>query len=180
MAGSVRECDGLGRRGGRRRAGAIAAALVMGAAAALTASRSGQRVTLEEPWNLQGEVVVKPGLTFNQMRELHGQLPQTRWASKFGSDLPKQVRPIEHGVARSGSCRAAAGRRGRGGTALLSGCPEQGVPTGFLRQLLLCSTHLLSLCGVLRGLWHREGSQASRSTWHLQTKTVTSAASSGR
>ena len=50
-------------------------------------------VALEQPWTPSTEVVMKPSLTLNQMRELHGQLEQTRWASRFGSDVPRQFAP---------------------------------------------------------------------------------------
>jgi hypothetical protein len=49
------------------------------------------RMALEGPWTPDGEDVMKPGLTFHQMKALHGQLQQVRWASRFGSDRPKQV-----------------------------------------------------------------------------------------
>lgn len=55
-----------------------------------THSAWGAGVVLE-PWSPEGSVVMKPGLTFNEMNQLHGQLQQTRWASRFGSDVPKQV-----------------------------------------------------------------------------------------
>ena len=58
--------------------------------AALSRGR-GRGVALEEPWTTQGAIVMKPGLTFNQMKELHDQLQQTQWASRFGSNVPKQV-----------------------------------------------------------------------------------------
>ena len=48
-------------------------------------------VSLEGPWTPEGEEVMKPGLTFNEMNQLHAQVQQARWASRFGSNVPKQV-----------------------------------------------------------------------------------------
>ena len=58
---------------------------------------------LEGPWTPEGEVVMKPGLTFNQRNELHGQLEQARWASRFGTNVPKQVSPVAHVRAEKAS-----------------------------------------------------------------------------
>jgi hypothetical protein len=68
-------------------AGALLAALQN------TAGRGGRRhaVALEGPWTPESEVVMKPGLTFNEMNQLHGQVQQARWASRFGDNVPKQV-----------------------------------------------------------------------------------------
>jgi hypothetical protein len=71
----------------------------------------GAGVVLEEPWTTTGSVVIKPGLTFNEMNELHGQLQQTRWASRFGDDVPKQVcvlrlRPLSYPHTNPHSQRA--------------------------------------------------------------------------
>ena len=56
---------------------------------------------------------MKPGLTTNQENELHGQLLQTRWASRFGSDVPQQYTPP---VSVWGAARAVTQREGSGVT----------------------------------------------------------------
>ena len=86
---------------GLLRVACAAGALVV--SAVVLAGQGGQLAALEGPWTPEGEVVMKPGLTFNQMNELHGQLEQARWASRFGTNVPKQVSPVAHVRAEKAS-----------------------------------------------------------------------------
>lgn len=84
-----------------------ACALVVSAVVLAWKGSGGQLgpAALEGPWTPEGEVVMKPGLTFNQMNELHGQLEQARWASRFGTNVPKQVSPVARVRARKQATR---------------------------------------------------------------------------
>jgi len=85
---------------GLLRVACAAGALVV---SAVVLAQGLQTSALEGPWTPEGEVVMKPGLTFNQMNELHGQLEQARWASRFGTNVPKQVSPVAHVRAEKAS-----------------------------------------------------------------------------
>jgi len=82
-----------------------AGALVVSAVVLAVQGSGGQLdpAALEGPWTPEGEVVMKPGLTFNQMNELHGQLEQARWASRFGTNVPKEVSPVARMRAKKAS-----------------------------------------------------------------------------
>ena len=88
---------------GLLRVACAAGALVVSAVVLAGQGSGGQLAALEGPWTPEGEVVMKPGLTFNQMNELHGQLEQARWASRFGTNVPKQVSPVAHVRAEKAS-----------------------------------------------------------------------------
>ena len=78
------------------------------------------------------QVVMRPGLTFNQMNQLHDQLQQTQWASRFGSNVPKQYTPP---VSVWGAARAVPPREGPGLTLNLAPV-EQASPLQNDRPLI--------------------------------------------